>query len=149
MQKKWKENRSLSLSKQIKTRPGSVGDFTLLIWTLFTILVWVCENKTLNSLDPNKSLRIVHSETFQSRPTRQLSLLSDTMSKRNKDFKYFTINFESIVGLEVTRSHLTQNWKHVQEVVQRHVPLSVLWKDLSDPLAKRVILDRVDVNTDF
>lgn len=54
----------------------------------------------------------------------------------------FTVNFESIVGLEVTGSHLTENRKHVQEVVQGHVSLSVLRENLCDPLAKWVVLIR-------
>lgn len=52
----------------------------------------------------------------------------------------FTIDFKGIVGLKVPWSHLTQDGEHVQEVVQRHVALSVLGEDLSDPLAKGVVL---------
>lgn len=55
-----------------------------------------------------------------------------------------TINFESVVRLEVTRRHLTQDREHVQEVIQCHVSLSVLWENLSDPLTERVVLDRGD-----
>lgn len=53
---------------------------------------------------------------------------------------YFTINFKSVVGFEVTWRHLTQDGEHVQEIVQRHVPLSVLREDLGDPLAKWIVL---------
>lgn len=53
---------------------------------------------------------------------------------------YFTVNFKSVVGFEVTWRHLTQDGEHVQEVVQRHVPLSVLREDLGDPLAKWIVL---------
>lgn len=54
----------------------------------------------------------------------------------------FTIDFKSIVGLKVPWSHLTQDWEHVQEVVQRHVALSVLREHLGDPLAKGIVLQR-------
>lgn len=53
---------------------------------------------------------------------------------------YFTVNFKGVVGFEVTWRHLTQDGEHVQEVVQRHVPLAVLREDLSDPLAKWIVL---------
>lgn len=52
----------------------------------------------------------------------------------------FTVNLKSVVGFEVTRRHLAQDREHVQEVVQRHVPLSVLRENLGDPLAERIVL---------
>lgn len=54
--------------------------------------------------------------------------------------KDFTVDFKGVVGLKVPWSHLAQDWEHVQKVVQRHVALSVLREHLSDPLAKRIVL---------
>lgn len=51
-----------------------------------------------------------------------------------------TINFKSIVGFEIAGSHFAHHGKHVQKVVQGHVPIPVLREHLGNPLAERVVL---------